>query len=346
MDGHEYSQLASKIPCFLTNMHGFLSIHDLPQQQLRFTRQRERQWRLAAAACRTCTRLTWPPRYATQRTRTATLMATFDVPTRSFPVPEKTRTYLRRQPLIVCIRLKSFILDQYAGARDALEAQRKRLLTLAAGHGVELTDQESQTAAMIIQIVETLQNAGLHNFEITMDMPGVEWALRYLHETRGTSILLGAGTVLHASQLERAIACGCRFTMSPVFLPGRSEQLIAYAREHNVLFIPGAATPSECVQASLALGEYQPVKVFPADVVGGLRFIRALAGPLSHIPLIPTSGVTFDVVEDYLSADNVYAVGVSQQILPTSRLLAGDWPQIHRLACVWRKAVESAAPSP
>jgi 2-dehydro-3-deoxyphosphogluconate aldolase/(4S)-4-hydroxy-2-oxoglutarate aldolase len=252
-------------------------------------------------------------------------------------------TSLQRQPLIVCIRLKSFLVRDYYGDWTPLGQIQKRLLFMAEENRIPLADHEARTAAMVVYIAKILVEAGLYNLEITMDMPGVEYALSYLHEILGDSVMLGAGTVLQGKQLQRAIAAGCRFAMSPVLLSGLTERLIHEANQHHVLFIPGAATPSECVQASLALGEGRPVKVFPADVVGGLRFVRAMASPLSHIPLVPTSGITFDGVQGYLEAANVYAVGASQQILPPEQLLAGDWGRIHQLASQWRRVVESYA---
>ncbi|KAF6005018.1 hypothetical protein F1559_004906 [Cyanidiococcus yangmingshanensis] len=250
---------------------------------------------------------------------------------------------LQKQPLIVCIRLKPSFLERFHGDWDPLERKERELLALANAQATALTDRESRTAAMIVQVVETLVEAGLHNMEITMDTPGVEWALMYLHAKLRERVLLGAGTVLRLEQLQQAIVCGCRFAMSPVFVPDVTNRLIEYAEQHEVLFIPGAATPSECVQVATALGDGKPVKVFPADVVGGLRFVRAMAGPLGHIPLIPTSGITFDVVQEYLEAANVYAVGVSQQILPAQQISAGDWSRIHELARLWCRAVEPYA---
>lgn len=122
----------------------------------------------------------------------------------------------------------------------------------------------------------------------------------------------GAGTILSIAQLDAAIAAGARFCFSPVTNP----DVIDHALSRGIPFIPGALTPSEIYQGWAAGAPC--VKVFPITSLGGATYLRNLSGPLGHIPLIPTGGVTRQSMADLLGAGAI-AVGLS------SSLFAGRW---------------------
>ena len=124
--------------------------------------------------------------------------------------------------------------------------------------------------------------------------------------------LVGAGTVLTIDDVAAADAAGARFVLSPVHDPDVMQE----ARRRGLLAIPGAATPSE-IQAAHRQGA-ELVKVFPSGALGGPTYLRAIRGPLGHVPMIPTSGPTIESMEEWFAA-GASVVGVGPEVLtPTA----------------------------
>ena len=137
-------------------------------------------------------------------------------------------------------------------------------------------------------------------------------------------ILVGAGTVLTAEQVNQAVAAGARFVVSP----GLSRAVVERCAELGVLALPGAVTATE-VQAALELG-LSTVKFFPAGTSGGPAAIKALAAPFSDVQFVPTGGVGPANLADYLAIPAVAAVGGSWMV-PRERVKAGDFASIQQL---------------
>jgi 2-dehydro-3-deoxyphosphogluconate aldolase/(4S)-4-hydroxy-2-oxoglutarate aldolase len=133
--------------------------------------------------------------------------------------------------------------------------------------------------------------------------------------------LVGAGTLLTMAQVREAIAAGAQF----LFSPHVDSDLIQMAVEQDVPIVPGALSPSEIVHAWRAGATC--VKVFPIQAVGGASYIESLQGPLGHIPLIPTGGVTLDNARDFLRAGAI-AVGLSGDLFPQWAIAQGNWDEI------------------
>ncbi|NET35733.1 MAG: bifunctional 4-hydroxy-2-oxoglutarate aldolase/2-dehydro-3-deoxy-phosphogluconate aldolase [Cyanothece sp. SIO1E1] len=135
--------------------------------------------------------------------------------------------------------------------------------------------------------------------------------------------LIGAGTLLNVAQLQAAIAAGAQFCFSPHVDPN----LIQAATSEGVPIIPGAFSPTEILTA-WQLGATS-VKVFPIQSLGGPSYIRSLQGPLGHIPLIPTGGVTLTNARDFIDAGAI-AVGLSTHLFPEAAIAANDWNYISK----------------
>lgn len=130
-------------------------------------------------------------------------------------------------------------------------------------------------------------------------------------------MIVGAGTVVSESMLMQAIHAGADFCVSP----GTDFSLLRLAREHNIPFIPGCATPSEIQNAEkegLSL-----IKFFPAECAGGPAALKLYEGAFSNITFIPTGGITRENLRNYLKCPNVLACGGSFMI-PKDRLLQRD----------------------
>ncbi len=145
-------------------------------------------------------------------------------------------------------------------------------------------------------------------------------------------MVVGAGTVLDANDLRRALDAGADFIVSPGFDAGLLDVLAGAP----VPVLPGVATPGEAMAARNA--GLRHVKLFPAEIVGGAAMIRSLGGPLQDMKFMPTGGVTLANLGDYLALDNVYAVG-GTWIAKPDHLAAGDWSGIEARA---REACEAA----
>lgn len=139
------------------------------------------------------------------------------------------------------------------------------------------------------------------------------------------SCTIGTGTLLTQAQMEQAIAAGAQF----LFTPHVDLAMIQEAVQKGVPIIPGALSPTEIVTA-WATGA-SCVKVFPVQAMGGVSYIKSLQGPLGHIPLIPTGGVTLENAKEFIAAGAI-AVGLSGDLFPQQLVAAGNWDAIAQRA--------------
>jgi 2-dehydro-3-deoxyphosphogluconate aldolase / (4S)-4-hydroxy-2-oxoglutarate aldolase len=169
--------------------------------------------------------------------------------------------------------------------------------------------------------------AGLPCVEITLTVPG---ALDLISEL-ADEMLIGAGTVLDEDQCRRAIEAGAKFVISP----GYAADVVAYARSHDVVAIPGALTPTEvmrCVESGADV-----VKLFPARVATP-GYLADLAAPLPDVRLMPTGGIDADSARAYLDA-GAFAVGIGSALVSTRAVQEGDLAGITAVATRLRHVV-------
>ena len=177
-------------------------------------------------------------------------------------------------------------------------------------------------AAHAEPLAAALVAGGLPVAEVTFRTAAAEDAIRAM-ASRG-DMLVGAGTVLTVEQVDRAVAAGASYVVSP----GLSRAVVERCREHAVLALPGAVTATE-VQAALELG-LTTVKFFPAGTSGGAAAIKALAAPFGGVTFVPTGGVGPKNLLEYLAIDAVLAVGGSWMV-PRDVVAAGDFDRITAL---------------
>ena len=146
-------------------------------------------------------------------------------------------------------------------------------------------------------------------------------------------MIVGAGTVLYKEQVDRALAAGAQFIVSPGFNP----KIVAYCIEKNVPIFPGCVTPTE-IEAAHDLG-LTTFKFFPAQQYGGLATIKALSGPYHQFKFMPTGGISLDNLKEYLSFQSICAVGGSFMV--TEKLINNkQWEEI---SSICRKAADIVA---
>ena len=177
---------------------------------------------------------------------------------------------------------------------------------------------------------DALAAGGLPVVEITLRTPAAEAALRTL-AARG-DLLVGAGTVLNPDAAKRAVDAGAKFLVSPGFNP----KTVRWCADNDVPIVPGTSSATD-LEAALDHG-VTVVKFFPAEALGGVKMLAALAAPFTSMRFVPTGGITVDSMEQYLSLPSVLAVGGSW--MASRQILAGKWfAEVTKLT---RDAVERA----
>ena len=194
------------------------------------------------------------------------------------------------------------------------------LLTRAAVIPV-LTVEQPTTA---VSLARALVAGGLAVIEITLRTAQALAAARaIMAEVEGA--VVGIGTVLTAAEMRAASEAGARFAVSP----GATARLLDAAADAGMPYLPGAATASE-IQALLERG-YSHLKFFPAEALGGIAALRALAAPFRQVRFCPTGGIDAAKAKSYLALEAVPAVGGSW-VAPADRVAARDWAAITALA--------------
>jgi len=175
-----------------------------------------------------------------------------------------------------------------------------------------------------VPLARALYEGGLTVIEVTFRTEAAAAAIAAINREL-PQISVGAGTLLRARDVGEAVRAGARFLVSP----GTTAELAGAALATDLPYLPGVATPSE-IMAARALG-ICVMKLFPAEALGGIALLRALAPVFPGIAFCPTGGVDERSAEHYLALPNVPMVGGSW-MAPRDAIAAGDWPRIRRLA--------------
>lgn len=176
-----------------------------------------------------------------------------------------------------------------------------------------------------ILAVEAVAAGGIPIAELTMTVPGAIDVIADLARTMGRDAVIGAGTVLDAATAQRCIDAGAEFIVSPGF----DLETVKLSKQVGKLVMAGALTPTEVITAWKAGCDF--VKIFPCGNVGGVRYIKALKGPLPQVRMIPTGGVNLETAADFLRA-GADALGVGGELVVPAALKSGDGAEITRTA--------------
>lgn len=172
-------------------------------------------------------------------------------------------------------------------------------------------------------LAKALCDGGLPCAEVTFRTDAAEECIRIMSE-KFPDMLIGAGTVLTTEQVDRAVAAGAKFIVSP----GINPAIVKYCVERNIPITPGTANPSDVEQA-LENG-LDVVKFFPAEPLGGLKLIKAMAAPYVGVKFMPTGGINANNVREYLAYDRILACGGSWMV-SSDLVKAGDFAKITEL---------------
>jgi len=186
-----------------------------------------------------------------------------------------------------------------------------------------------------IRAIEAIYRGGIRAAEITMTVPGAIRALEKITDEYGDRLILGAGTVLDPETARACMLAGAEFFVTPSL----NLKTIEMAKRYSKLIFPGALTPTEVVTAWEAGAD--AVKIFPANAVGGAKYIKALRGPFPQIEMIPTGGVNLETIGDFLKA-GACACGVGSELVDGATIKTGKYEVFEERARQYLGAVENA----
>ena len=175
-----------------------------------------------------------------------------------------------------------------------------------------------------LPLAEALLEGGLPCAEITFRTAAAAEAIARIR-SRFPEILLGAGTVLTVEQAETAISAGAEFIVSP----GANPTVVDHCLSKGVTIFPGVCTPTE-IEMALSKG-VDVLKFFPAEPMGGLKFLQAICAPYKNVRFIPTGGIDTKNIGHYLALPQVVACGGSWMVKP-ELFEAGDFARVKQLA--------------
>ena len=178
-------------------------------------------------------------------------------------------------------------------------------------------------------LAEALCKGGLKCAEVTFRTDAAEESIKIMTENF-PEMLVGAGTVLTIDQVDRAVAAGAKFIVSPGFDP----EIVDYCLSKDILVLPGCITPSEVAQG--VKRGLKVLKFFPAEQAGGLAIIKAMAAPYTNVKFMPTGGISAKNLEEYLSFKKIAACGGSWMV----KADLVDNKEYDKIEAMTREAVE------
>ncbi|MGK9120525.1 bifunctional 4-hydroxy-2-oxoglutarate aldolase/2-dehydro-3-deoxy-phosphogluconate aldolase [Olivibacter jilunii] len=181
----------------------------------------------------------------------------------------------------------------------------------------------------ILSIAEALYVGGIRLLEITMNSTEPLAAIEQVSNKLGDKLIIGAGTVLDSTMAKDAIHAGAHFILSPIL----DKRVIETTKSLNRVSIPGAYTATEIYQAYQMGADI--IKVFPAT---SPSYLKDIAGPLPHIPLLPTGGITIDNIANFKKAGAV-GFGIGSALVDTKQQVTGQY--LLNLTHTARKFVEA-----
>lgn len=212
--------------------------------------------------------------------------------------------------------------DFWRGAEKSAERMKMNILDEIYGIGIvpviALDDAKDAEP-----LAEALCKGGLPCAEVTFRTDAAEESIRIMSQ-KFPEMLVGAGTVLTTEQVDRAVAAGAKFIVSP----GLNPNVVKYCVGKGIPIVPGTANPSD-VEVALELG-LDVVKFFPAEAAGGINMIKAMSAPYTKVRFMPTGGVNANNLKDYLDFPKIIACGGSWMV-KKDLVSAGKFDEIEAL---------------
>ncbi|MCL2422129.1 MAG: bifunctional 4-hydroxy-2-oxoglutarate aldolase/2-dehydro-3-deoxy-phosphogluconate aldolase [Defluviitaleaceae bacterium] len=191
-------------------------------------------------------------------------------------------------------------------------------------------------ADKILPFTEALYNGGFRMIEVTFnlrepDSPATPDAIKAISDRFGKDMWVGAGTVVNQKLVDKACEAGARYIVSP----NTDMLVIARTKDCDMISIPGAYTPSECMDAHKAGADF--VKLFPAS---SPEYLKAIKAPLSHLHFVATGGISEKNIPAFLDA-GASGFGVGGNLANKDWIDAGEFNKITELAKAYVQAAKS-----
>jgi 2-dehydro-3-deoxyphosphogluconate aldolase/(4S)-4-hydroxy-2-oxoglutarate aldolase len=167
----------------------------------------------------------------------------------------------------------------------------------------------------VLQIAEALKQGGVDILEVTLNSANALSLIGELAKQFSDEMLIGAGTVLDSKTANAVIDLGAKFIVSP----NVDVQTIQATKKNGVVSIPGAFTATEIVNAYSIGGDI--IKIFPASTA---EYMKVLRGPLSHIPMMPTGGITLENISEFKKA-GAAAFGIGTSLVDTKKKITKEY---------------------
>ena len=178
-----------------------------------------------------------------------------------------------------------------------------------------------EDSSKALEVGSAFVESGMPIIEITLRTKSAWDSIEKLKGLSG--LTLGVGSVTSSAQLRKAVELGVQFMVSPGF----DEKLVEEALLHNVAYLPGISNPSDLIKAE-RFG-LSTVKFFPADILGGVKALKAMSAPFPGFSFIPTGGISDKNLNEYLKEKNIPAVGGSWMISKDA-IASGDLNTLRR----------------
>lgn len=164
-----------------------------------------------------------------------------------------------------------------------------------------------EDASKAVKAAEALRKGGINCAEVTFRTAAAEESIRNISKAY-PDMLLGAGTVLTTEQVDAAVGAGAKFVVTP----GYNPKVVDYCVSKDIPIVPGCMD-TNAIEMALSAG-LDTIKFFPAEQAGGIKMLKALAGPYTDLHFMPTGGINKDNLNEYLSFKKVVACGGSWMI--------------------------------
>ncbi len=185
-----------------------------------------------------------------------------------------------------------------------------------------------------VAIAQALLEGGVRAVEFTFTNRRAAEAIGIVRDAVGDAGFIGAGTVLDPETARVAILAGAEYVVTPTF----KAETVQLCNRYGIPTVIGALTPTEILTAWEAGASY--VKVHPASL-GGPKYFKDVLGPMPQVKLVPSGGVTFDNVAEFVRAGAV-AVALGSNLVDAKTVGAGDWSTITERARTLRGLVRMA----
>jgi 2-dehydro-3-deoxyphosphogluconate aldolase/(4S)-4-hydroxy-2-oxoglutarate aldolase len=182
----------------------------------------------------------------------------------------------------------------------------------------------------IVPTVQALTDGGIKCVEVTFNANDKEISkdtlksIAMIKDTFGDDVSVGAGTVLTTENVKDAAKAGAEYIISP----NTSRDVIYETKSLGLVSIPGAVTPTEIIDAYDMGADI--IKLFPAASLG-LDYIKAIIGPINHIPLTAVGGINALNAKEFIKIGCV-GVSVGGNLVNKKLIEENDFESIKKLA--------------